>query len=115
MFCHDDDDSTIASSDDVCGEMLDSKYDGATPREIADSCTHLTPEQRDDLAKLFSKFETLFDGKLRSFTDEQVHLEVDPTVPAKRTRPYTVPFSQRDPFKKELDRPVAIGVLEKCG
>ena len=104
------------SSDDIYNnEILDSKYDGATPREIADSCTHLTQAQRDDLEKLFSKFTKLFDGQLRCFTDEQVHLDIDPTVPSKRSRPYTVPISQRELFRKELNRLVSIGVLEKCG
>jgi len=111
-----DEDESLSFSDDVYGnDMKESKYDGATPREIADSCTHLTQEQRDDLEKLFSKFTKLFDGKLRSFTDEKIHLDVDPTVPPKRTRPYTVPMSQRELFQQELDRLVSIGVLEKCG
>ena len=112
MEFNDEDDE---SSDETYADLMDSKYEGATPREIADSCTHLTPEQRDDLEKLFSKFTTLFDGNLRKFTDEQIHLDVDPTVPSKRSRPYTVPFRQRDIFRRELDRLVSIGVLEKCG
>ena len=35
--------------------------------------------------------------------------------PQKRSRPYTVPFSQRELFRRELERLVEIGVLEKCG
>ena len=108
----DDDDST---SDDLYAEMMDSKYEGTTPAEVAQSCKHLTQEQRDDLEKLLSKFDKLFDGKLRKFTDEKIHLEVDPNVPSHRSRPYTVPFSQRELFRRELNRLVSIGVLEKCG
>ena len=103
------------SSDEGHAEMKASKCEPKTARELADSCVHLTPEQRDDLAELFSKFETLFDGELRKFTDEQIHLDVDPTVPSKRSRPHTVPFSQRELFRRELERLVEIGVLEKCG
>ena len=103
------------SPDDIFAEMAESKYDGATPKEIADQCTHLTPEQRRDLEKLFAKFEKLFDGKLRAFTDEKVHLDIDPSIRPHRSRPYTVPFTQRDLFRQELERLVAIGVLEKCG
>lgn len=108
-------DEDSLSSDEAYADILESRYDGATPEEIAASCTHLTQSQRDDLAKLFSKFEKLFDGKLRKFTDEQIHLDVDPTVPPKRSRPYTVPHSQKELFRKELNRLVDIGVLEKCG
>jgi hypothetical protein len=96
-------------------EILDSKCDGATPKEIAAKCTHLTEDQRADLVKLFSKFTQLFDGKLRKFTDEQIHLEVDPSVEPNHSRACAVPHQQQEMFKKELQRPVAIGVLEKCG
>ena len=101
--------------DDGYAEMADSKYDGATPKEIADTCTHLTSAQRRDLEKLFSKFEKLFDGKLRTYTDEKIHLEVDSSIQPHRSRPYTVPVSQRELFRRELQRLVDIGVLEKCG
>ena len=109
----DDDDDYFP--DEVYADIVESKYDGATPKEIADTCTHLTSNQRRDLEKLFSKFEKLFDGKLRQFTDEKIHLDVDPTIRPSRSRAYTVPFTQRELFRQELERLVSIGVLEKCG
>ena len=117
--CLDDDEASIASEgsneDGFVQEILDSKYDAVDPRKIADSCTHLTQEQRDDLAKLFSKFTKLFNGELRAFTDEKIHLDIDPTVTPHRSRAYAVPHLHRELFKRELERLVKIGVLEKCG
>ena len=101
--------------DDSFVQINESKYDGATPKEIADQCTHLTPAQRLDLERLFAKFEKLFDGKLRKFTDEKIHLDIDSSVRPHRSRAYPVPVSQRELFKQELERLVEIGVLEKCG
>ena len=101
--------------EDGFADILESKFDKLTPEQIAAQCPHLTQEQRDDLVKLFSKFETLFDGNLRMFTDEQIHLEVDPMVSPTRSRAYAIPHRQCDLFKKELDHLVAIGVLKKCG
>ena len=108
-------DETPISDDLYADEILDSSYEAADPRKIADGCTHLPPDKREDLFKLFSKFPILFNGKLKKFTDEQIHLEVDPTVTPHRSRAYAVPHSHKDTFKKELDRLVEIGVLEKCG
>ena len=67
--------------EDGFAEILESKYDKVTPEQIVANCTHLTQDQRNDLAKLFSKFDTLFDGKLRSYTDEKIHLDVDDKIP----------------------------------
>ena len=70
------------SSDNVyaTGSMMDSKYEGADPQAIANTCKHLSEDQRADLAKLFAKFHTLFDGKLCVFTDEKICLKLDQTV-----------------------------------
>ena len=40
---------------------------------------------------------------------------VDPSVTPHRSRAYTVPHSQKMTFKKELDRLIQEGVMEKCG
>ena len=113
----DNDEDTSSTSDDEAHatEILESKYDAMDPKKIAEGCKHLTPEQREDLAKLLSKFDVLFNGELRKFTDERIHLEVDPTVPPTRSRAHAVPHLHRELFRRELERLVKIGVLEKCG
>ena len=80
-----------------------------------DLCTHLTSEQREDLFKLLSKFNVLFNNKLKMFTDEQIHLNVDPSVIPHCFHDYAVPHSHKATFKKELERLVQEGVMEKCG
>ena len=92
-----------------------SSYERADIGEITNNCTHLTPEQRRQLHQLLTKFPTLFDGKLKRFTDETVHLDIDPRVKPTQSRAYTVPQAQRRTFKEELDYLVSIGVLEETG
>ena len=58
----------------------ESKYDTADPVKIAESCTHLTEEQCKDLANLLTNFLKLFNNELKSFTDEKIHLDIDPTI-----------------------------------
>ena len=50
-------------------EILDSSYEAGDIRAIADSCTHLMPEQQEDLFKLLSKSDVLFNYKLKTFTN----------------------------------------------
>ena len=60
---------------------------------IVDLCAHLTPEQQEDLFKLLSKFNVLFNNKLKMFTDEKIHLKVNSSVAPYRSRAYAVPHS----------------------
>ena len=87
-------------------------YDPMDIRSTLDSCTHLSDTQRDDLFNVLQDFPTLFDGILRKYPGLQVHLDIDPTVPPHATRAYSVPHSQLQLFKRELDRLVKSNVLE---
>ena len=62
-----------------------------------------------------SKYHKLFDGTLKEFTDELIHLDIDKGVKPTTSRAYTVPHVHMGTFKKELDRLEEIGVLEKTG
>ena len=93
-----------------------STYEKADVKALARSCSHLSLSQQADLEKLLSKYEKLFDGKLKVYKGEQVHLDLkEDAVPARCARAYTVPHQHLDVFKVELDRLVEIGVLEPCG
>ena len=94
---------------------MDGLYEAGDMQVIADLCTHLTPEQREDLFKLLSNFDVLFNNKLKTFTDEKNHLEVDLSVAPHRSCACAVPHSHKSPFKKELKQLAQEGVMEKCG
>ena len=100
---------------DTHAQILPSAYDPADLQSVAQSCTHLSPQQRNELYKVLSQYPQLFDGILRVFPDEKIHLDIDPSVKPHRSRAYPIPKSQLNLFKQELDRLVRINVLEPTG
>jgi transposase InsO family protein len=114
------DDSTmndeISLSDELYQSSIkESSYDSVDPAQIASACPHLSLQQQASLTKLLSRFPVLFNGHLRQFTDETIHLEVDPSIKPHRSRAYAVPHAHLPVFKQELQRLVDIGVLERSG
>ena len=101
--------------EDAFPTTLESKYEAADLDNIVKECSHLSSEQQADLLKAMKAFPTLFDGQLREYTGDKVHLEVDPNVPPRQSRAYPVAHHNLELFKKELFRLVKIGVLERAG
>ena len=91
------------------------KYDTIDTDELAQAQKQLTPTQRTELAHLFRKFPQLFDGELRTYPHRQYHLDLQDGAKPVHSRPYGVPLTQRDAFKRELDHLIKIGVLERSG
>ena len=92
-----------------------STYDDVDMAEVARRQTHLSQQQRNELQELLSEFPTLFNGKLKAYPHEKVHLDIDPNVKPKQIRPYALAKMHEKVFKDELDRLVKIGVLEPAG
>ena len=64
---------------------------------------------------LLSKFDILFNNKLKTFTDDKIHLEVDLSVTPHSSCAHAVPHSHKSTFRKELEQLVQEGVMENCG
>ena len=96
-------------------QIMEAKYEAIDTDELAQAQKQLTPTQRTELACLFRKFPQLFDGELRTYLHRQYHLDLQVGAKPVHSRPYGVPFTQRDAFKRELDHLVKIGVLERSG
>ena len=81
--------------------IAESEYDGMNIDQVLqDNCEHLTAEQKEDLRTLFNKHYKLFDGKLRTYTDAKMDIELQPhAVPVYR-RPYSVPRVHMELFRK---------------
>jgi len=95
--------------------IANAHYQPADPEEVAAKQTHLTPEQRADLANLLRKFPRLFNGHLGLYPHKKVHLELLPNAQPVHRRPYDVPHSQLQVFQNALDMYVHLGILEPCG
>ena len=96
-------------------QIMEAKYKAIDTDELAQAQKQLTPIQRTELARLFHKFPQLFDSELRTYPHCQYHLDLQVSAKPVHSRPYRVPFTQRDTIKCELDHLVKIGVLERSG
>ena len=95
--------------------ITQSTYKETDIDHVIASCVHLSPSEQQQLLVLLNKFPTLFNGKLKYYTDHEIHLDLDPSVQPTTTRPYAVPHMQMGVFKKELDRLCTEDVLERTG
>ena len=96
-------------------KIKDSKYDGTTVEDVVSACKHLDKAQQEKLLAVLRKYEKLFDGKLKKFSGEKIKLELQQGAVPHRSRAYQVPHAHMEVFRKELERLVKIGVLERAG
>ncbi|MGH7974637.1 MAG: hypothetical protein ACREBR_03860, partial [bacterium] len=96
--------------------ILDAKYEAADLKHIvAKCCSHLSANDKSKLLKLLKDYEHLFDGSLGNFRSKPVSLELKDDAKPYHARAFPVPRSREATLRKEVDRLVSIGVLEKCG
>ena len=94
-------------------KILDAKYQKADLRAVVQKATHLNPRQREMLYALLIKYKDIFDGKLGEWRTDPVELELKEGAEPHSQRHYPMPRIHRDVFKKDLDRLVKLGVLER--
>ena len=95
--------------------ILDAKYEQATPKEIAEKQQHLKIEERQKLEKILARYSVLFDGGLGKIPNHKVSLELKPGSVPVHSKPYSVPQVHLEVFRKELQHLVEIGVLRSVG
>ena len=96
-------------------DILPSLYETHDLTIIAKGCVHLSSTQQQQLSIVLPQFPTLFNGELKVYPNNKLHLDVDPSVKPFVSRAYPIPKKQLQIIKQELDRLVTIGVLEKQG
>jgi len=95
-------------------EILDAKYEKADlARVIAQQCKHLTNQQQQQLLKLLTEFEMLFDGTLGDWQTAPVGFKLKPDAKPYHGRAFPIPRIHLEVLKREVDRLVKLGVLKK--
>lgn len=87
-------------------------YKATNAMEIAQQQTHLTKNHQKDLVVFLQKYQKPFSGKLGKYGGKKIKLEVHPDAIPVHARPYSVPRSQLNVFKRELEHLIEIGVLK---
>ena len=101
--------------DSYASAILDAKYEPASANEIIkDHCSHLQPNEQDDLRKLFEEQSKLFDGSLGTFDGPKMGIDLIEGAKPVYKRYYPAPCVHLETFKKEIEHLVAIGVLSCC-
>lgn len=92
----------------------DATYDKMNVDEaIKENCSHLSNSQQNELRELLFKHFKLFDGNLHTYNGPKMDIELQEGARPVHRRAYPTPRVHLETFKKEIDRLVEIGVLEK--
>ena len=79
-------------------KILNSTYDKADLKQVADNVTQLNAEERTLLLCLFGDFWDLFDGTLGDWDTETVILELNPDSKPFNSKYYPVPRINKKTF-----------------
>ena len=93
--------------------ILDAKYSKADIKTIAESSTHLDPQERNELYTLLKKYESLFDGNLGTWHGKPYDIKLKPDGGQYNGKPFPVPRIHELTFKQELDRLKYLKVMKK--
>ena len=58
--------------------ILDAKYSNSDIKTIAERCTHIDPQERNELYTLLKKYECLFDGNLGTWRGKPYDIKLKP-------------------------------------
>ena len=90
-------------------------YEAVTPDQVVAQLPHLDANEKQQLKQVFSKYATVFDGKLGCHPTEFVKLELHPNAKPHWQKPYPVPYTRKEQFTKELASMVKDGILVPVG
>ena len=81
---------------------------------IMHDCAYLNTTQQNNLYQLLLKYKLLFDGTLGDWNTCLVSLDLKPRTTLYHRKAYPVLYVYEQCLRKEKERLVSIGVLEKC-
>ena len=93
--------------------ILDAKYKKADLKTVAESSTHLDPQERNELYTLLKKYECLFDGNLGTWHGKPYDIKLKPDSDPYHGKPFPVPRIHEITFKQELNQIEALKVVKK--
>ena len=82
--------------------ILDAKYSKADIKTIAESSTHLNPQERNELYTLLNNYECLFDGNLGTWHGKPYDIKHKPDAEPYHGKHFPVPRIHELTFKQEL-------------
>ena len=93
--------------------ILDANYSKANFKTIAESSTHIDPQEINELYTLLKKYESLFDGIIGTWHGKTYDIKLKPDAEPYHGKPLPVPRIHELTFKQELDRLEYLKVIKK--
>ena len=93
--------------------ILDAKYSKSDLKTIAESSTHLDPQEINQLYTLLNKYESMFDGNLGTCYGKPYAIKLKSDSEPYNGKPFPVPRIHELMFKQELDQLEALKVIKK--
>jgi hypothetical protein len=94
-------------------EILDADYSQVDITNYVDGLNQLNPSEKASLKQVLSAHPTLFGGGLGKLKIKPVHLELKEEAKPHHSKHYPIPRAYERVGKKEIQRLVEIGVLER--
>jgi transposase InsO family protein len=94
-------------------QILDADYTKVEVQPYVQEQKHLSHEEKDQLAKVLQSHPTLFGGGLGELKIKPIALEIKPGAKPYHARAYPIPQAYEAGTKKEIDRFVSIGIMER--
>jgi hypothetical protein len=108
-----EDSRAVRESTSRMKQILDATYEKVELHHIVSECTHLSKTERRQLHEVLQEYETLFDGTLGYWKNEQYNIELQPDAKPYHARAYPIPKIHEQTLRTEVDRLCRIGVLRK--
>ena len=93
--------------------ILNARYSIANNKTIAESSTHLDPQERNELYTLLKKYECLFDGNLGTWHGKPYDIKLKPDAESYHGKPFPVTRIHELTFKQELNQLGYLKVIKK--
>ena len=101
--------------DSFTSTITKSMYHPVSISTIVDTQTHHSVEGRKKISVMLNKHRVLFDGILKVYPHQLVHLDIIPNATPFHLHAYPMANIHLDVFKAKLLCLCNIGILGKCG
>ena len=94
-------------------KILDAEYKKINLVKIVTNLDYLKNRHKDSLLKLLEKYKNMFDGNLSNYIGSDYTIELKEYSKPYHAKPFPIPTIHESTLKKEGQRLVKIGVLQR--
>ena len=92
LYQMDLEDEDLSNMEAYASTILDAKYEKVDIDDlIEEHCSHLGKVQQNQLKEVLIKYDKLFDGVLKEYPGQPMHIDLQPDASPVYRRPYPVP------------------------